>query len=91
MAAGTADTETLVLECAMAKALGSEIFFYCAQEAIQLHGGVGFTWEYDVHLYFKRAQASSHWLGTPEQLRERMAQILLDAQAGFSAGAAHAA
>lgn len=81
LAAGPADTETLALECAMAKALASEAFFFCAQEAIQLHGGVGFTWEYDPQLYFKRAQASQHWLGTPEQLRERMAQLLLDAPA----------
>jgi alkylation response protein AidB-like acyl-CoA dehydrogenase len=81
LAAGAVDTETLALECAMAKALASETFFFCAQEAIQLHGGVGFTWEYDPQLYFKRAQASSHWLGTPEQLRERMAQLLLDAPA----------
>jgi acyl-CoA dehydrogenase len=81
LAAGGPDTETLALECAMAKALASETFFFCAQEAIQLHGGVGFTWEYDPQLYFKRAQASSHWLGTPEQLRERMAQLLLDSPA----------
>lgn len=79
LAAGTVQTEALALECLMAKALASDTFFYCAQEAIQLHGGVGFTWEYDVQLYFKRAQASHHWLGTPEQLRERMAQLLLDA------------
>jgi acyl-CoA dehydrogenase len=78
LAAGQPQTETLALECAMAKGLASETFFFCAQEAIQLHGGVGFTWEYDPQLYFKRAQASSHWLGTPEQLRERMAQLLLD-------------
>jgi alkylation response protein AidB-like acyl-CoA dehydrogenase len=79
LAVSGADTETLALECAMAKALASDTFFSCAQEAIQLHGGVGFTWEYDPQLYFKRAQASSHWLGTPEALRERMAQLLLDA------------
>ena len=50
--------------------------FWCAQEAIQLHGGVGFTWEYDPQLYFKRAQASSHWLGTSDALREEVAQHL---------------
>jgi alkylation response protein AidB-like acyl-CoA dehydrogenase len=82
LAAGAVDTEALALECAMAKALASEVFFFCAQEAIQLHGGVGFTWEYDPQLYFKHAQASSHWLGTAEQLRERMAQLLLDVPVG---------
>lgn len=92
LAVSDADTESLALECAMAKALASDVFFYCAQEAIQLHGGVGFTWEYDVHLYFKRAQASQHWLGTPDALRERMAQILLDApSAQPGKGAVHAA
>ncbi|MDB5988374.1 MAG: acyl-CoA dehydrogenase [Nevskia sp.] len=65
--------EALALECAMASALAADTYFYCAQEAIQLHGGVGFTWEYDPQLYFKRAQASSHWFGTADALRERIA------------------
>ncbi len=68
----------LLLEAACAKTFASEAFFFCAQEAIQLHGGAGFTWEYDPHLYFKRAQAGSHWLGHPDQLRERVAAVLLD-------------
>jgi alkylation response protein AidB-like acyl-CoA dehydrogenase len=71
-------TRTLLLESACAKALASDCFFDCAAEAIQLHGGVGFTWEYDPHLYFKRAQASSHWLGDSATLRERVATLLLD-------------
>ena len=68
---------SLYLECAAARALASDAYFYCAQEAIQLHGGVGFTWEYDPQLYFKRAQASSHWLGNADALRERIAQALI--------------
>jgi acyl-CoA dehydrogenase len=75
-AAGGADTPTLALECAMAKALAGDALFFCAAEAIQLHGGVGFTWEYDPQLYFKRAQASSHWLGDADALRERIADAL---------------
>jgi alkylation response protein AidB-like acyl-CoA dehydrogenase len=63
----------------MARALAADTFFYCAQEAIQLHGGVGFTWEYDPQLYFKRAQASSHWLGDSDALREIIAQQLFSA------------
>jgi alkylation response protein AidB-like acyl-CoA dehydrogenase len=59
-------------ECAAAKALASETFFDCAAEAIQLHGGVGFTWEFEPHLYFKRAQADSHWLGAASTLREEI-------------------
>src|SRR3546814_7136668 len=63
--------------------LAADTYFWCAQEAVQLHGGVGFTWEYDPQLHFKRAQAASHWLGTAETLREQIAASLLtsDAQA----------
>jgi alkylation response protein AidB-like acyl-CoA dehydrogenase len=78
VADGRPDTCHLVMEAGGAKARASETFFYCAQEAIQLHGGVGFTWEYDPHLYFKRAQAGNAWLGTPEHWRERIACALLD-------------
>ena len=73
-----ADAQAQWMEAGAAKARASEAFFYCAQEAIQLHGGVGFTWEYDPHLYFKRAQAGGQWLGTPDQWRERIATVLLD-------------
>jgi alkylation response protein AidB-like acyl-CoA dehydrogenase len=65
------------LECAAAKALASETFFDCAAEAIQLHGGVGFTWEFEPQLHFKRAQATSHALGTASALREHIAQAVL--------------
>ncbi len=69
-----------LLEAAAAKALASDTYCYCAADAIQLHGGVGFTWEYDPQLYFKRAQASAHWLGSADALRERIASALLDAE-----------
>ena len=71
-------TRELVMEAGAAKAQASEAFFVCAQEALQLHGGVGFTWEYDPHLYFKRAQAGGTWLGSAQQWRERIACALLD-------------
>jgi alkylation response protein AidB-like acyl-CoA dehydrogenase len=60
----------------LAKAYCSEAYFHCAGAAIQIHGGVGFTWEYDPHLYFKRAQASEHLLGDPTWHRERIARQL---------------
>jgi alkylation response protein AidB-like acyl-CoA dehydrogenase len=78
VAAAGAASDALAMESACAKTLASETFFFCAQEAIQLHGGVGFTWEYDPHLYFKRAHASGSWLGAPDVLRERVAAALLD-------------
>jgi len=58
----------------LAKATSSETYFRCAGEAIQIHGGVGFTWEYDVHLHFKRARAGGQLLGDPAWHRERVAR-----------------
>lgn len=63
---------------AVAKIHASEAFMHCAAEAIQLHGGVGFTWEYDPHLYFKRARASEQLFGNPAQHRERLAHLILE-------------
>jgi alkylation response protein AidB-like acyl-CoA dehydrogenase len=77
-AAGAVDNGTLAMECAMARVLAADTYFWCAQEAIQLHGGVGFTWEYDPQLHFKRAQAASHWLGNADVLRAELADALLD-------------
>ncbi len=77
LAADESDVQALSMECAMAKALASDVLFHCAGEAIQLHGGVGFTEEYDPGLYFKRARASKGWLGTPEELRAEIAGVLL--------------
>ena len=59
---------------ATAKIFASEGFYQCAAESIQLHGGVGFTWEYDPHLYFKRARASEQMLGSPAFHREQLAK-----------------
>jgi alkylation response protein AidB-like acyl-CoA dehydrogenase len=66
----------LVMATATAKIHASEAFFNCAAESIQMHGGVGFTWEYDPHLYFKRARASEQLLGSPALHRERLAAHL---------------
>lgn len=63
---------------ALAKSQASEAFFHCAAESIQLHGGVGFTWEYDPHLYFKRARAGEGLFGTPAWHRERIAAAILE-------------
>jgi alkylation response protein AidB-like acyl-CoA dehydrogenase len=62
----------------VAKAYCSDAFFQNAGTAMQLHGGVGFTWEYDVHLYFKRAKSSEIFLGNAAHHREQVAKILLD-------------
>jgi alkylation response protein AidB-like acyl-CoA dehydrogenase len=60
----------------ISKSACCDALFNCAANAIQLHGGIGFTWDHDAHLYFKRARAASTLLGTPSWHRERLAQIL---------------
>ena len=62
----------------VAKSYCSDAYFAIAGDALQLFGGVGFTWEYDVHLYFKRAKSSEHLLGNGALHRERLAALLLD-------------
>ena len=57
-----------------AKAFCSDTFFHCAAENIQIHGGIGFTWEHPAHLYFKRAKSTEALLGDPSFHRERVAQ-----------------
>jgi len=56
------------IEAAAAKVYCSEALQWITGEAIQLHGGVGITWEYDVHLYFKRAHGDAQLLGQPDEL-----------------------
>jgi alkylation response protein AidB-like acyl-CoA dehydrogenase len=65
--------EDNALAAAEAKVYCSDAYFQCASENVQIHGGVGFTWEYDAHLYFKRAQSSRQLLGSPDVHRQRMA------------------
>jgi alkylation response protein AidB-like acyl-CoA dehydrogenase len=66
----------LPVAASLAKAYCSEAYYHCAAETIQIFGGVGFTWEYDPHLYFKRARASESLLGTPAWHRERVARAI---------------
>jgi alkylation response protein AidB-like acyl-CoA dehydrogenase len=64
-------------EIAVARVQAAEAYRFCAAEAIQLHGGVGFTWEYDPQLHFKRAQWGRQWFGTPDAWRDAVADSLL--------------
>jgi alkylation response protein AidB-like acyl-CoA dehydrogenase len=70
--------DELAEAASVAKSYCSDAYFSIAGDALQLFGGVGFTWEYDVHLYFKRAKSSEHLLGNGAQHRERLAHLLLD-------------
>jgi len=59
---------------ALAKAYASDVYFHVAAENIQIHGGIGFTWEHDAHLYFKRAKSSELLLGDASYHREHLAE-----------------
>ena len=63
----------LPLVASLAKALCSETYVQVAAETIQIHGGIGFTWEHDAHLYFKRAKSSELLFGDVAYHRERLA------------------
>ncbi|HEV8439144.1 MAG TPA: acyl-CoA dehydrogenase [Methylomirabilota bacterium] len=64
------------LAVSMAKAYASDAYRRVAAAGIQLHGGIGFTWEHDLHLYFKRAKGSEFTFGDATYHRERVAQLV---------------
>ena len=67
----------------------SDAFTLASEEMIQMHGGVGFTWEYDCHLFYRRARSLAHALGTPDEWREKLVARL--EASGFGARAQSAA
>jgi len=67
----------LPLLASLAKAYCSEAFANVATENIQIHGGVGFTWEHDAHLYYRRAKSTEQFLGSPSEHRDLLARRLL--------------
>jgi len=68
------DSAELAAAANLAKAYCTDAYFNTAAENIQIHGGIGFTWEHDAHLYFKRAKSSQLLLGDPSYHRELLAQ-----------------
>jgi alkylation response protein AidB-like acyl-CoA dehydrogenase len=66
--------DELASTASLAKAYCSEAYFHAAAENIQIHGGIGFTWEHPAHLYFKRAKSSELLFGDPTYHREQLAQ-----------------
>ncbi len=70
-------TEAHLAAC-MAKAYCSDAYRIVSGEGIQIHGGIGFTWEHDMHLYFKRAKGSEVTFGDATWNRELVAQVVLD-------------
>jgi alkylation response protein AidB-like acyl-CoA dehydrogenase len=72
--AAAENNDELPVVASLAKAYCSDAYFHAAAENIQIHGGIGFTWEHDAHLYFKRAKSSELLLGDPTYHRELLAQ-----------------
>jgi len=70
------DETEIAIAAALAQAFCSEAFTKVAADNIQVHGGIGFTWEHPAHLYFKRAKSSEVLLGTPSYHRELLAARL---------------
>ena len=68
-AADSGDTEVLAPSALLARAAASEVSLFAADTMVQLHGGIGFTWEHDAHLFFRRARSTSAWFGSVRQLR----------------------
>jgi alkylation response protein AidB-like acyl-CoA dehydrogenase len=62
----------------VAKAAAGRAATLCAKDGIQIHGGIGYTWEHDLHLYIRRAYASEHLLGTSGWHHDRLAELLLN-------------
>ena len=60
----------------MAKAAAGDAIERIAQEGIQIHGGIGYTWEHDMHLYVRRAKSDALILGSAAEHRERIARLL---------------
>jgi alkylation response protein AidB-like acyl-CoA dehydrogenase len=74
-AAGDAgDAQLLARTALLARAGASEAAMFAADTMIQLHGGIGFTWEHDAHLFFRRARSMAAWFGTVQQLRAEAAR-----------------
>jgi alkylation response protein AidB-like acyl-CoA dehydrogenase len=64
------------IAAALAGAYCSDAYSSVAKANIQVHGGIGFTWEHDSHLYLKRAKSSELLFGTPADERERIADLV---------------
>jgi len=61
----------------VAKAAANTAAMTAAKDSMQVHGGIGYTWEHDLHLFIRRAVGDAHWLGTTDWHHERLADLLL--------------
>ncbi len=74
--AASEDDAELAIASSMAKACCAEAFLQTSTENIQIHGGIGFTWEHDAHLYYRRAKSNEMLLGSPGTHRAQLATEL---------------
>lgn len=72
----TGDPDEFAIAAPLAASVASEAYVWAAGENIQIHGGIGFTWEHDAHLYLKRAKSSSLLLGDPRHHRRLLGDAL---------------
>ncbi len=79
--AADADPASLEAPAAMAKAYASDAGWRVPDASIQVHGGIGFTWEHDLHLFLKRGKANAATFGDPRWHRERVAEAMLSGAA----------
>ncbi|OGN87353.1 MAG: hypothetical protein A2158_07980 [Chloroflexi bacterium RBG_13_46_14] len=70
------NTEDIPMAASMAKAWCGETYKHATFDGVQIHGGIGFTWDHDMHLYFKRAKASEVDFGDGDYHREKVAKLL---------------
>jgi alkylation response protein AidB-like acyl-CoA dehydrogenase len=75
--AADAEPESLPLAASMAKAYASEAGWRVPDASIQVHGGIGFTWEHDLHFFLKRGKANAATFGDAKWHRERVAELVL--------------
>jgi alkylation response protein AidB-like acyl-CoA dehydrogenase len=76
------DPEPAPLAVSMAKAYASDAYREAGNLGIQVHGGLGFTWDENIHFYYKRAKASELMFGDATFHRERIARLVVDGSAG---------
>ena len=72
------NSEHAAVACRMAKVAACDALWRGSDRGVQLHGGFGFTWDCDVHFYFRRALYARGAYGDPETLRQQLAAALLD-------------
>ena len=75
-AAEVADTDELASAASVAKMACSEAFLAVALDNMRIHGGIGFTWEHDAHLYVRRAKATQLIFGSPDYHAQRLADLV---------------